>query len=271
LRRRLRRARPQRGVARSPVRARPRDRRASGPRAAAAGRAPTHGERARRARDHGDPRASRAARHQLRARHSAHRSGRTRRLRSCARRGARTGLIAMASRRIPIGQYGLIGDTRSAALVAPDGAIDWCCLPRFDSAPVFGRLVGGPEAGWFSVGPAEPASPPTRSYRDGATTLTTRWQLHGGEVELADTMVAIVSGRLLPAPLLVRQVTARGRAARVALQVVLRFGDRRSPARRTMHRQDALVFEHDDLAIAVAADADHLLLPDEPVEVVVDP
>lgn len=177
----------------------------------------------------------------------------------------------MASRRIPIGQYGLIGDTRSAALVAPDGAIDWCCLPRFDSAPVFGRLVGGPEAGWFSVGPAEPASPPTRSYRDGATTLTTRWQLDGGEVELADTMVAIVSGRLLPATLLVRQVTARGRAARVALQVVPRFGDRRSPARRTMHRQDALVFEHDDLAIAVAADADHLLLPDEPVEVVVDP
>ena len=59
--------------------------------------------------------------------------------------------------RVPIGDYGLIGDTRSAALVAPDGSIDWWCVPRFDDPPLFGRLVGGDEAGWFSIGPAEDA------------------------------------------------------------------------------------------------------------------
>ena len=59
------------------------------------------------------------------------------------------------SDRVPIGAYGLIGDTRSAALIAPDGSIDWWCVPRFDDPPLFGRLVGGAEAGWFSVGPTD--------------------------------------------------------------------------------------------------------------------
>ena len=60
-------------------------------------------------------------------------------------------------RRAPIGDYGLIGDTRSAALVAPDGSIDWWCVPRFDDPPLFGRLVGGDEAGRFTLAPDEPA------------------------------------------------------------------------------------------------------------------
>src|SRR5690606_28287486 len=140
----------------------------------------------------------------------------------------------------------------------------------FDSPPVFGRLVGGDEAGWFSIGPAEPALPPTQRYRDGTTTLETEWQVDGGEGELADTRVASVRGHLPPATLLARPAATRRPAVRVAVRVVPRFGLARAPARRAGHRQGALVFEHQDLAIAVAPDGDRPLVPDEVVELDID-
>ena len=52
--------------------------------------------------------------------------------------------------------YGLLGDTRTAALVSADGGIDWLCAPTFDGDPVFGALLGGPEAGTFRAGPPSP-------------------------------------------------------------------------------------------------------------------
>jgi len=54
----------------------------------------------------------------------------------------------------PISDYGLVGDTRTAALVSSDGSIDWMCAPTFDGDPVFGRLVGGARAEKFRVAPS---------------------------------------------------------------------------------------------------------------------
>ena len=52
-----------------------------------------------------------------------------------------------------IGEYGLIGDCRSAALVGLDGSIDWCCLPRFDSPSLFAALLDAGKGGQFAVTP----------------------------------------------------------------------------------------------------------------------
>jgi GH15 family glucan-1,4-alpha-glucosidase len=180
--------------------------------------------------------------------------------------------------RVPIGAYGLIGDTRSAALVAPDGSIDWWCVPRFDDAPLFGRLVGGPDAGWFVVGPAEPVVIDARAYRPGTATLTTTWRVEGGELELVDGLVAEVAGRFLPATVLVRRLVARGRPVRARLQLVPRFGYQRRRAQRVAQRAGALVCEHGGLAVAVTSDGpsveterpvEFLVRPGAPVTVVV--
>ena len=155
---------------------------------------------------------------------------------------------------VPIGDYALIGDTRSAALVAPDGSIDWWCVPRFDDPPLFGRLIGGPEAGRFQLGPAEDAQITARAYRPDTATVTTAWTVDGGALELADGLVAEVERRFLPGTVLVRRLTARGRAVSCRLHLVPRFGYDRQPARRVTRRAGALVCERDELAIAVTSD-----------------
>lgn len=174
-------------------------------------------------------------------------------------------------RRIPIGEYGLIGDTRTAALVAPDGSIDWMCLPRFDSPPVFGRLVGGSEAGHFLVGPDEPAMPAGRRYRGDTATLETTWTVDGGRLILADSMVAEVAGRMLPSTMLVRRVSAQGRPIRVRVEFGPRFGYDRQPATRIRHHHGATVVERAGLAVSITHDPQTQLRPGEPALIEIRP
>ena len=57
-----------------------------------------------------------------------------------------------ASGSLPIGEYAMLSDCSSAALVGSDGSIDWLCLPRFDSPSLFARVLD-PEAGHWSIAP----------------------------------------------------------------------------------------------------------------------
>ncbi|HEX2155066.1 MAG TPA: glycoside hydrolase family 15 protein [Acidimicrobiia bacterium] len=175
------------------------------------------------------------------------------------------------ARRVPIGDYGLIGDTRSAGLVAPDGSIDWLCLPRFDSPPVFGRLVGGDGAGFFSIHPEEPNTPAGRSYRGDTATLETSWNVDGGRLVVSDSMVAEVTGRLLPATLLVRRISSQGRPIRVRVSIAPRFGYEARPPRRIRRHGDSIVVERSDLAVALTTDAQDRLSADSPTVIEITP
>jgi GH15 family glucan-1,4-alpha-glucosidase len=125
----------------------------------------------------------------------------------------------------PIEDYGLLGDTRTAALVSSDGAVDWLCAPRFDSEAIFGRLVGGPSAGTFRIAPARPAAIVTRHYRRHTATIETTWVADQGRLTLTDAMVAEVAGRLLPATLLVRHLAADGGPVDIEIAFDPRLGE----------------------------------------------
>src|SRR5688500_15268326 len=161
----------------------------------------------------------------------------------------------IAPRRVPIGEYGLIGDTRTAALVAPDGSIDWWCLPRFDSPPVFGRLVGGDDAGCFETHPAERFHVSGRRYLDATTTLETTWSVDGGELRMADSMIAETSRRLLPTTMLVRRLESRGRPIPVVLRFSPRFGEAHTPPATVRRRSGGLLVTHGGVVLWISAGA----------------
>ena len=86
-----------------------------------------------------------------------------------------------------IGDYGMIGDCHSLALVGPDGSIDWLCFPRFDSPSVFGRTLDA-DAGHFRVAPSSPVVDVRRTYLPSTNVLETTFVTVDGEVELTDCM-----------------------------------------------------------------------------------
>ena len=170
----------------------------------------------------------------------------------------------------PIEDYALLGDTRTAALVSSDGAIDWLCAPRFDSPPVFGRLVGGRAAGTFQAGPAEPTEVVARRYQPNTATLETTWQVGDGRLTLTEGMVAGVAGRLLPATVLVRRLSADGCAVEARVDFDPRRGEHHVVPRVRRRRGD-LLCEWGSLALSLTCDPDLNVVPGRPTLITVAP
>ena len=86
-----------------------------------------------------------------------------------------------------IGSHGLIGDMSSAALVATDGTIDWCCMPRFDSPSVFAALLDSKSGGRFQIAPVDSVST-TQTYLPDTNILQTAFTTATGRLTVTDFM-----------------------------------------------------------------------------------
>jgi len=101
------------------------------------------------------------------------------------RRAAKNGAVALR-----IEDYGLIGDTHTAALVGRDGSIDWLCLPRFDSEACFARLLGEDANGRWRIAPLalDERVEIRRRYRGETLVLETEFATPEGVVRVVDCM-----------------------------------------------------------------------------------
>jgi alpha,alpha-trehalase len=93
----------------------------------------------------------------------------------------------------PIAQYGLLSNCEQSCLVAPDGSVEWLCLPRPDSPSVFGALLDR-SAGTFRFGPSNTWVPQQRRYVPGTMVLETTWQTPTGWMTVQDFLAVGPAG-----------------------------------------------------------------------------
>jgi GH15 family glucan-1,4-alpha-glucosidase len=87
----------------------------------------------------------------------------------------------------PIADFAFLSNCHTGALVAPDGSIDWLCVPRFDAPSVFGSLLDR-QAGYFRLGPFGINHPTARVYEPGTNVLSTTWKTPGGWLLVRDAL-----------------------------------------------------------------------------------
>ncbi|MBO0885328.1 MAG: glycoside hydrolase family 15 protein, partial [Mycobacterium sp.] len=88
----------------------------------------------------------------------------------------------------PIADYGFLSDCEVSALIAPNGNVEWMCLPRMDGPSVFAAILDR-GAGWFRLGPADVMVPSGRRYLPGTMVLETTWGTATGWAVVRDVLL----------------------------------------------------------------------------------
>ncbi len=134
------------------------------------------------------------------------------------------------------------------------------CIPRFDSPPVFGKLIDQHAGGIFSI-EAKNGRATRQRYREGSTVVETDTVTATGRARLTDATVANVTGMLLPQNLLVRQLVCTGGSVQIEVVFDPRWGLPGRPPERVRRMRDVLVCEWGSLAISLECSDDIDLVP----------
>jgi GH15 family glucan-1,4-alpha-glucosidase len=115
----------------------------------------------------------------------------------------------------PIGEHALLADSRTAALIDPDGNVAWLCWPRIDSTPLLFSILDTDRGGTFVVRPARPdARVVSRRYLPRSLVLETVWEAGGAQLIIEDAL------DLGEGPLLIRRLRTEGDDVDVAVTVI---------------------------------------------------
>jgi GH15 family glucan-1,4-alpha-glucosidase len=150
----------------------------------------------------------------------------------------------------PIGDYALIGDCHSAALVSREGAVEWCCMPRVDAGSMFARLLDRERGGHCSIRLVA-GEPGDRAYADDALVLETTLHGEAGDGVLSDCLTVREGGARDPDNQLLRVVECRRGTIEVEIDIAPRFdyGSVRPWLRRHAPSMHTAVGGDDGLAI----------------------
>jgi len=158
-----------------------------------------------------------------------------------------------------IGDYAIVGDCRSAALISQSGSLDWLCLPRFDSPSIFAALLDNERGGRFAIRPRQ-AFTATRRYVGHTNVLETTFITETGRLRLTDLMPVASevqkANQLLPDHELLRKLNCD----EGAVEVEIVFDPRPDYGRvvpKLMSRSALTYFyEHGSQTLGLTTDAD---------------
>lgn len=147
--------------------------------------------------------------------------------------------------------YAVIGDGRSAALIARDGEVDWLAWPDLDSPTLFAAVLDPVRGGRFPLQPDMPYTA-ARRYLPGTNVLETTFTTAGGTVRLTDALTLPDTASLAPGRELVRRIEGLAGSVpmRWSVQPCFGYGAR---APRLTHRAGVPVATLGPDAVAVCA------------------
>ena len=170
----------------------------------------------------------------------------------------------------PIGDYALIGDCHSVALVSKTGSIDWACPRRFDAGSCFSRLLDWEHGGHWSITPAHVTEESDRHYVENTLVLATSFRTNDGECVIYDCWAMRRGGAQKPRRELLRIVEGvRGRVE-LDLEFAPRFdyGEVKAWIRRHGHRIYSAIGGDD--ALVITTDVELELLHDHDLHATFD-